>query len=193
MEDDKRALADYDAAIRLAPRFNTAMDERAKTLFALGRFDEAAAQWVTVIRLTPRDPYPVLWLHIARARAHEPDAAEFQAGIKTLDLSGWPGPIFDLFLGRTSIPAMRQAAGLGDTREGGCEGAVFGGEYALTRGDETTARPLFEEAALAACPAYEYRYLTAWAEYKRLQPYARKWSPWSPRSAAPVGAPRPGG
>ena len=184
VEDDKRVLADYDAAIRLAPRFNIAMDERAKTLFALGRFDEAAAQWVTVIRLTPGDPYPVLWLHIARARAHEPDAAEFQAGIKTLDLNGWPGPIFDLFLGRTSLTAMRQAGyRLDDGREGECQGAIFGGEYALTKGDETTARPLFEEAA-SVCHPYEYQYVTAWAEYKRLVPDARNLSPWSPRSVS---------
>ena len=140
--DHDRALADYDAAIRIAPRSTTDMDERAMTLFDLGRYDEAAAQFGPVIRLTPGDSFPVLWRHIARLRSHTPDAEEFATGIGTLDLSAWPGPVFDLFLGKTSFNAMRNASDRSPDgpAEGECEVAVFGGEYYLTKGESAAAK-----------------------------------------------------
>jgi tetratricopeptide (TPR) repeat protein len=170
-----QALADYDAAIALAPRFNAAMDERAKTLFDLGRYDAAAAQFTTVIGLTPGDPYPVLWRHIARVRGGMPDAEEFQAGIHTLSLDGWPAPLFDLFLGRTTIEAVRIASEAAP--EGECEAAIFSGEYHLMKGDQAASIQNFEEAA-SVCDSHENRFLTAWAELKRLVPAMRDRGPW---------------
>jgi tetratricopeptide (TPR) repeat protein len=183
--DHDLALADYDQAIRIAPLFNDAVDERAKTLFDLGRFDEAAAGFIVTIRLTPRDPYPVLWLHLSRLRSHVSDTDEFQAGMKTLDLTHWPGPIFDLFQGKyphgkDALNAMRATAEhAAATPQGGeCEGAVFGGEYLLTTNDTAGATALFQEAA-SVCDPGENRFLTAWAELKRLAPAARaKGTPW---------------
>jgi lipoprotein NlpI len=174
-----RHLADYDKAITIAPRFTDAMDERGMTLFDLGRYDDAAQQLATVVRVTPGDPYPVLWLHIARLRAHTPDAQEFQAGIKTLDLTTWPAPLFDLYLGKASIDDVRAASEQhpDGAAEGECETAIFGGEYQLTKGDPAAATSLIAEASRACGPS-ENRYLTAWAELKRLVPAASKQGPW---------------
>lgn len=178
--DHDLALADYDQAIRIAPFFNAATDERAKTLFNLGRFEEAATGFIVTIRLTPRDPYPVLWLHLSRLRSHVSDTDEFQAGMKTLDLTHWPGPVFDLFQGKSTLDAMRAKAWHDATtpQRGECESAVFGGEYLLTMNDTAGATPLFQEAA-SVCASSENRFLTAWAELKRLMPSARvKGTPW---------------
>jgi len=121
----------------------------------------------------------VLWLHIARLRAGAPDGPAFAAGMKTLDLSRWPAPIFDLFLGRTSLETMRRAAfeSAAGNREGMCQGAVFGDEYALTHGDRVTAAQLLHEAT-NMCLATENQYLTAWAELKRLEPAMRNAGLW---------------
>jgi lipoprotein NlpI len=171
--EHERALQDYDKAISLAPRFNEAMDERANALFELGRFGEAARQLVTVIQLTPGDPYPVLWLHIARLRAGAPDEVEFQRGIRTLDLKGWPGPLFDLFLGKTTLEAMRQRGyEVDDPREGECEGAVFGAQYDLAKGDIAAATQLLEEA-VSVCYDSENQYLISRADLARLNPAVR--------------------
>jgi lipoprotein NlpI len=177
--DHDRALADYDAAIAIAPRFLSAVDERAKTLFDLGRYNEAAKQFVTDIGLAPGDPYPVLWLHIARLRAHTPDAEEFQANIKTLSLSGWPKPIFDMFLGNATPDAVHMTGSNNpeNAPEGECQSAAFGGEYQLVKGDTAAATQSFEEAA-SVCDPHENIFLTAWAELKRLVPAARTHGPW---------------
>jgi tetratricopeptide (TPR) repeat protein len=176
LKDHDQALADFDQAIRLAPSFVIPRDARAKTLFNLGRYDEAAAEFREVIRLTPGDYYPVLWLHIARMRAHEDDAGEYRAGKATLDLTRWPAPIFDLFEGKITAPAMRKAADA-QTDEGECEGAVFAGQYYLVRDDGQSAMPQMQEAA-SVCGSSELRRLTSWAELERLDPSARGAGAW---------------
>jgi tetratricopeptide (TPR) repeat protein len=176
LKNHDQALADFDQAIRLAPQFNVAMDAKAKTLFNLGRYDEAAAEFREVIRLTPGDYYPVLWLHIARMRAHEDDAEEYRAGKASLDMSQWPARIFDLFEGKVSAPAMRKAADA-QSDEGECEGAVFAGQYYLTKGDVQSAMPMVQEAA-SVCGSSELRRLTSWAELERLDPSAHDAGDW---------------
>jgi len=174
-----RALADYDHVIAMRPRFNTAIDERAKTLFNLGRYGEAGPDFVRTIQLTPGDAYPVLWLHIDRLRAHTPDAEEFAANIKTLGLSGWPAPLFSLFLGKAPLGTIEVESAqspLGDI-EGECEVAVFGGEFHLTRGETGDAIQSFKEA-VSVCNHIQNQYLTAWAELKRLDPTLSATGPW---------------
>lgn len=173
--DHALALQRYEEAIRLAPRFNRAVDERAKTLFNLGRYDEAAEGFEKAIQMTPGDARPVLWLHLSRLRDGKPDAAEFERNMKSLDLAAWPRPVFDLFRGRVSLEVMRDAGRAEGTRDGFCEGAVFGGEYLLAKGDKRGAHEQFAEAILV-CGAEENRYLTAWAELKKLDPTLR--GPW---------------
>jgi tetratricopeptide (TPR) repeat protein len=177
MGDHDRALADYDTALRVAPLFNMAAWEKALTLFGLGRFGEAADLMSAVIPTTPGDIRPVLWRHIARLRAHQPDADEFAAGIQTLDLTKWPGPLIDLFTGKASIDDIHRRLGPAEDLEDECEIAVFGGEYHLTRGEAEAAIQSFAEE-ISACPTGENQYLTAWAEQKRLVPAARTAGPW---------------
>jgi tetratricopeptide (TPR) repeat protein len=176
LKDHDQALADFDQAIRLAPSFFSAMDAKAKTLFNLGRYDEAAAEFREVIRLTPGDYYPVLWLHIARMRAHEDDSEEYRAGKASLDMTQWPAPIFDLFEGKITASAMRRAADA-QVDEGECEGAVFAGQYFLVKDDRPSAMPQVQEAA-SVCPSSELRRLTSWAELERLAPSARDAGAW---------------
>jgi lipoprotein NlpI len=163
----------------MRPQFNTAIDERAKTLFDLGRYGEAAPDFVRDIHLTPGDPRPILWLHVDRLRAHTPDADEFAANIKTLNLTGWPAPLFYLFLGKATLDTIEVASAQspeGDV-EGECEVAVFVGEFHLTRGETDDAIQSFKEAA-SVCDHTQNRYLTAWAELKRLDPTLSAAGPW---------------
>jgi lipoprotein NlpI len=178
--DSDGALADYDQVYRLAPQLPGLVDTRARLLFGMGRFHEAAEQFVVSARLTPTNPYPVLWLHMARARAHEPDDAEFQQGIKRLDLSGWPAPVFDMFLGKTTPDAMREAysgSSYGPA-DGNCGAVFFAGEYELLKNDPERAKDYFAEGT-GACEwsvtqqRDDFRFLDDWAELIRLNPAAR--------------------
>jgi tetratricopeptide (TPR) repeat protein len=178
--DPTGALADYDQLVRLAPQPPGFVDDRARLLFGMGRFHEAAEQFAESARLLPTNPYPVLWLHMARARAHEPDDAEFQQGIKRLDLSGWPGPIFDMFLGKTAPDAMREAYSTSayGPADGNCAAVFFAGEYELIRNDPDRAKDYFSEGT-GACQwqvtqqENDFRFLDDWADLIRLNPAAR--------------------
>ena len=129
----------------------------------------------------------MLWLHLARARGRKPDADEFQGGMRRLDLSDWPKPIFDMFLGKlTPIEVLNAGScyrgGAPDPRCDGqereCEHAIFGGEYELTLGDTLAAKPLLEEAS-SVCDHRENQFFTAWAEVRRLNPsIPPNYGPW---------------
>jgi len=178
--DPTGALADYDQLYRLAPQLPGLVDSRARLLFGMGRFHEAAEQFVVSARLLPTNPYPVLWLHMARARAHEPDDAEFQQGMKRLDLSGWPAPVFNMFLGKTAPDVMREAYSTSPygSADGNCEAVFFAGEYELIRNNPDRAKDYFSEGT-GACQWQvtqdrdDFRFLDDWAELIRLNPAAR--------------------
>ena len=178
--DPDGALTDYNQVIRLAPATPGLVDQRARLLFGMGRFHEAAEQFVASSKEFPTNPYPVLWLHLARVRAHEPDDAEFQAGMKRVGLSGWPAPIFDMFLGKTTPDQMREAYSDSPRgpADGNCEAVFFAGEYYLTKNETDRARDLFAEGT-GACEYNvtqdrdDFRFLDDWAELIRLNPAAR--------------------
>ncbi len=165
------ALADFTKAISLDPANLEAVNARAKFLFNEGKFHEAAAALVDVVALAPEDYYPVLWLHIARVRAHEDDAAEFAANMATLDLSGqWPTPIFDLYQGKLSLDEFRIVRpGWRDPQKVYCDTVLFGGEYALMQGAPETARVMIEGASFT-CSQYPNQTLTARAELRNVEP-----------------------
>lgn len=178
--DPDGALADYDQLVRLAPQPPGFVDDRARLLFGMGRFHEAAEQFVASARLLPTNPYPVLWLHMARARANEPDDAEFREGIKRLNLSGWPAPVFDMFLGRITPEAMREAYSNSPygPDDGNCAAVFYAGEYGLIRNERDRAQAYFLEGT-GACQwsvtqdRDDFRFLVDWAEVNRLNPAAR--------------------
>ena len=164
------ALADFTKAIGLDPTNLEAVNARAKFLFNEGRFPEAAAALVEVVGLAPGDYYPVLWLHIARVRAHEDDAAEFQANMATLDLFGqWPTPIFDLYQGKLSLDDFMFGKPAWRVPRSYCDSVLFGGEHALMQGAPEKARVSIEGASFA-CSAYPNQTLTARAELRNVEP-----------------------
>jgi lipoprotein NlpI len=64
--DNDRAIADYDAAIRINPKYANAYYNRGIAWGAKGDPDRAIADYDTFLRLAPKDP-SVLDAHIARA------------------------------------------------------------------------------------------------------------------------------
>lgn len=178
--DPDGALADYDELIRRSPTTGGMVDERARLLFGMGRFREAAEQFVASSRESPTNPFPVIWLHMARVRAHEPDDAEFQQGIKRVGVSGWPAPVFDMFLGKITPDQMRETYSSSPygPADGNCEAVFFVGEYYLMKNQTDRALDLFREGT-GACEysvtqeRVDFRFLDDWAEFIRLYPAAR--------------------
>ena len=59
----------WDAAVRLAPKYQIALFNRGRTKFYSGDYAGAAADLSAAAALKPAEPYILLWLYLARARA----------------------------------------------------------------------------------------------------------------------------
>ena len=168
--DHDAALKHLDYGIRRWPQFNELIDLRAKTLFNLGRYDEAAEAFVQTVKAFPGDAPPVLWLHLARLHAGQADAAEFAANTANLDLSGWMKPMFDYYRGRTDYGPALQASRSSDDARAECMAHLFIAEHMLAKKDETAA--MFFGGAVSTCDpgAAPTSAMAAWAELKKISP-----------------------
>jgi len=124
---------------------------RGNASFFLGRFDAAAEDYLHSLKLGPDDLYTSLWLFMAREYAGQDGLPELTRVAERLDLFYWPGPLANLFLGRTDVRATLEAArdpflDLQGQNEQACEAYYYAGQYALLNGDRETAIRLFRES-----------------------------------------------
>jgi lipoprotein NlpI len=147
------ALADYDAAVALAPGNGQNLYQRGVIRFHQRHFAEAAADLAKGLTTHPREPYGVLWLHLARGEAQQDDGNEFRANAARLALNQWPAPIIAFYLDGITLPALRKIAKSGspDAREAQiCETDFYLGAYRRLQGDRREAQRALK-AALASC------------------------------------------
>ena len=173
------AIADDEAAIKLAPDYSFAYVNRATAEFYAGRFADAAADFARVQRNDPADAHWTLWLHLSRARGGEADQAEFQANARAIAAKEWPGPVVAFYLGRASAAEVEQAAAAGETKawrlQQGCDASFYFAEEKLLYGERDEARHLFQKV-LDDCQLYRGNFMyfsrsygAAKAELARLQ------------------------
>jgi lipoprotein NlpI len=155
------AIADDDAAIRIAPQDSFARANRAMAAFYLGKFAEAADDYAIVQANDPGDAGFLLWLHLARARAGIDDAAAFERAAAAIDPKDWPGPVVAYFRGRATADQVEAAAGLGSKAEQlqqGCDAGFYLGEDALIQGRKDEAKQRFAKV-LADCDLYRSNFV----------------------------------
>jgi lipoprotein NlpI len=171
------ALKDFDHGIRRWPQSTVFFDLRAKTLFNLGRYDEAAEAFVQTVKVFPGDPPPVLWLHLSRMHAGQPDAEEFAANTAKLSLSGWMKAIFDYYQGRVDYDSAMLANRSSGNPDAECMTTLFIGEHMLAKKDPMAVMYLGGAAGNCSPNTAPTSRMAAWAEVKKLNPGSRKgWS-----------------
>jgi tetratricopeptide (TPR) repeat protein len=145
--DPDRAIADCSEAIRLDPGYGFGYSCRGYGYFAKGEFPAAAAD---LQRAIERDDgaYAMLWRYLARAAMGEDGAAELAENAARLKTSGWPGPLFDFYLGRRSVDATLAAA---DKPAERCLTQFFLGQWYLVRSNRADAAAMLHAAA-DSCP-----------------------------------------
>jgi lipoprotein NlpI len=168
--DHDTALKHLDYGIRHWPQGNVFVDVRAKTLFNLGRYDEAAEAFVQTVRMFPGDEMPVLWLHLARMRAGQPDAAEFAANTAGLSLSGWIRPMFDYYQGRGDYNAALDASRSSGAPDAECVASLLIGEHMMATKDPLAGSYLSAAASICKPTTARNSLMAAWAELKRINP-----------------------
>jgi len=118
-------------------------------------------------------PYNVMWLSLARAKAHLPDTDDhsLSRNAAQLDLAQWPGPVVTFLLGGAKPEEVVAAANQGDPQrvvERVCDADFYLAENDLARGDMAAAKPLLQRAA-DKCPFASFERMGATAELMRLK------------------------
>lgn len=111
------------------------------------------------------NPYPVIWLHIARLHAHDQDDDEFAANAAKLRRDAWPSTVVDLYLGASNAEQIVSAALAAKDATGkhACEADFFIGDYEGHRGDSMNSQELLKRV-VTKCRAFDTVYSAAQSE-----------------------------
>jgi lipoprotein NlpI len=118
-------------------------------------------------------PYNVLWLSLARQKAHIPDTdnLSLKAHAARLDLTQWPGLVVKYLLGETTADATKAAAKEGDParlNERVCDADFYVAERDLAEANVAAAKPLLQHA-VQICPFASFERMGATAELMRMK------------------------
>jgi lipoprotein NlpI len=171
--DDKgdlsRAIADFSEAIRLNPYYIAAYFSRARAYLYSGDAVQALPDIERAAALNPKDAYSALWFDNIAQRNNVP--SRLAQSISTIDMTVWPAPVIELYLGRQTQAGVLSVAGSadGDKRKGlVCEANFYGGELALRKKDSTDEAVRLLRSAATDCPPEFTESLAAKAELKAL-------------------------
>jgi lipoprotein NlpI len=150
--DLDRAIADYNQAITLDPKFAPAYFLRGVANLYNGSLPKALADFNQCSGVDPKDAYCALWVEILDTRSNR--FGQLPQAVVQLDMSEWPSPVIRLFRGEVTPEAVLAAADNPDpeTKIGQvCEANFYSGELALSKGLQDDAARLFRLAA-DGCP-----------------------------------------
>ena len=164
--DYNHAIPDDNEAIRLDPRTSRALLNRGLAHLYAGHFADAQQDFSQNFRLDQTDLYSAIWLYLSRAKAGTDGKDELKTNTAGLNLSKWPGPVIQLYLGQsTPEDALRAAGSDSDQR---CEYSFYVGEYRALRGERPDALALFRSAR-DGCPKDFVEYIPTFIELKALE------------------------
>lgn len=170
IEKYSEALKDFDRALIVDPGNAATYLGRGRAHLFSGAVDDSIEDFRIAVRLRPSNPYPVIWLHIARVHKGESDRQEFEANARAVKREPWPGAMLDMYLGLLDADKVKAAAQQGINHERikrDCEATFFLGELAVHNGQTEKARDALREVT-AGCGPQEVAYSAAVAEQKLL-------------------------
>jgi tetratricopeptide (TPR) repeat protein len=170
-KDTERAIQDYNQALLLDPKNVATLTSRSQAYTALGQYTAAANDLIAALREDPAYPYYSLWLYVARVKSGQDGRAELEKNAAAQKkLTEWPGPVFNLFLGKTTPEVMLAAASNPDAKkdhEQHCEAYFYLGEYALMKGNAAEAKRFFQQSVDTGVKNF-IEYADAQVELKRM-------------------------
>jgi tetratricopeptide (TPR) repeat protein len=141
-----QALADFEKASSMMPNDKDILVGAGKALFLLGRYEEA----ITKLEYTDEeDMLSHLYLALARESAGEAGFGLLKESIKNFDLTKWPGPLAEYFVGsgdRNDVEYFARAGEIGQPMHRACEASFLFGEQARVLGKNHDATAQFEKA-----------------------------------------------
>jgi lipoprotein NlpI len=147
--DYKRAIPDYDQAIRLDPTYAQIHNARGFARFFLGQLPEAATDFEHAVNVRPEDLYALLWRYFIETRNGNDGRTKLESAVKQLTLDAWPAPVISLYLGELSPKALLDTAtdsNANKQREKKCEAYFYIGQQLLIQGKKNEAVKIFRAA-----------------------------------------------
>lgn len=132
---------------------------RGNANFFLGRFPAASNDYVDSLYANADNLYAGLWLYLSREHNGQDGKPELTRVVKRRDLFYWPGPVANLFLGKSNTEEVLQAArdpflDEQSQLEQSCEAYFYAGQFALLRGDRMEAARLFRAAVATGVSSF---------------------------------------
>ena len=132
---------------------------RGNANFFLGRYPAASNDYVDSLYADSDNLYAGLWLYLSREHSGQDGKPELTRVVKQRDLFYWPGPVANLFLGKSTTEEVLQAArdpflDEESQLEQSCEAYYYAGQFALLRGDKAEAVRLFRAAVATGVTAF---------------------------------------
>ena len=155
------AIADFTENILRLPHADAYRNRGRLRLYA-GYTPDAQRDLSKAVEMDPKNYYSVIWLYIARTRGTTPGIAadELKKNSAQLDPVKWPGPVIQLFLGKSKPKAVLRAAAVKDDRtnkEQQCEANFYIAEYQALHGQRSEAVKGFH-LVQDACPKNYFYY-----------------------------------
>jgi lipoprotein NlpI len=150
--DLNQVIGYYNAAIKHDPKDDDAYFHRGVAKYFAGALPQAMADLTQASKIDPTYAYYALWIDILDKRSNA--ASRLAKAITHLDMTKWPAPVIQMFLGETTPQAVLAAADDSDATTKTaqlCEANFYIGELALQRGDKAEATRVLKLAA-ASCP-----------------------------------------
>ena len=139
--DYSRAVAGYNEAIRINPKYAAAYFRRGLENLYSGALPKAVADLNRADELNPKNAYTALWLDIADKRSHLP--SRLTDAERQIDTVNWPAPVIRLYLGQGTPAAVLKAAAGPNARakkKRVCQANFFIGNWRHRGGPGTTRR-----------------------------------------------------
>jgi lipoprotein NlpI len=170
-KDYKRAIPEFDEAVRLDPTLAPGFNTRGYARFFLGDFKAAVTDFTKSVEQRPEDLYAILWRYIVQAKTGGDAAADLEKATKQLDPVEWPAPVILMYRGQLKQQdVLRPLADVQNPktqRERKCEFYFYAGQQLLLQGKKSEAIKMFR-AAVATNVTNFSEYEGAKTELKRL-------------------------
>ena len=150
------AIEDFTKTIRLDADNAAAYFNRGVAYYVVGgRAADAVADFKKAAEFNPKDAYAALWRDLAERRTNAP--GHLAEAAKQLDMTAWPAPVIQLFLGKLNAEQVSAAAFDTDPKikqAQTCEANFYSGELALLKKDNKQAQRLLKLAADQCPPSF---------------------------------------
>lgn len=152
------AATEYRAARAFTERKGPLYREHGMAEFALGKYPDAANDFIAALAENPADAYSTIWLHLTRVRTHTDDKDELAKYAAALSPNAWPEPVIEYMQGKQDDTALTAAANNGSTpavlRDQNCEADYYAGILALDRDDKAKGLDDLRSAARSCPPGF---------------------------------------